>query len=217
MRIATKIIGIAASAALVAGAGAISVVPAQAAAAPKVTGKTIIDLKPAVAGALAAAGVGIRVTAPATFATSPKILIGFPVTGATATTVTHSGAVTFYSALNPAGVPGENPIITLGAGNTATITVSVGGTAVPLLDVKHVKTKSSSWKIDKSHKKWVVKRTTSIGGDVHLTSSQGIVDLVNEALGVTVFKAGMGMGTTRVTVNETANCKSNTVKGCKVA
>jgi hypothetical protein len=217
MNLSKKIISVAAGVALVAGAGLAASAPAQAKALPKTGGKTIIDFKPEVVGALVAAGITIEATAPATFVTSPKVMLGFPVTGATGDGITHSGSVTFKSTGNPAGIKGDNPVITLNDDNTATITVSVSGNPVPLLVVKHDKIKYSQWKIDKSHAKWIVKRTVAIGGAVHLTASQPIVDLLNSALSVTVFKADMGLGSSRTTVSEVKTCKANTVKACKAA
>ena len=217
MNFGKKLVSVAAGVALVAGAGLAASAPAQAKALPKTGGKTIIDFKPEVVGALVAAGITIEATAPATFVTSPKVMLGFPVTGATGDGITHSGSVTFKSTGNPAGIKGDNPVITLNDDNTATITVSVSGNPVPLLVVKHDKIKYSQWKIDKSHAKWIVKRTVAIGGAVHLTASQPIVDLLNGALGVTVFKADMGLGSSRTTVSEVKTCKANTVKACKAA
>ena len=196
MNLGKKIISVAAGVALVAGAGLAASAPAQAKALPKTGGKTIIDFKPEVVGALVAAGITIEATPPATFVTSPKVMLGFPVTGATGDGITHSGSVTFKSTANPAGIKGDNPIMTLNDDNTATITVSVSGNPVPLL---------------------VVKRTVAIGGAVHLTSSQPIVDLLNSAWGTTVFTADLGLGASRTTVSEVKTCKANTVKSCKAA
>ncbi len=220
MKLGTKIVSAVAGVALVAGAGLAATTPANAThgkGLPKTTGKTIIDFKPEIAAALVGAGIGIKATAPAEFVTSPKVMLGFPVTGSTGDGITHSGAVTFYSAANPTGVTGENPLITLNDDKTATITLSVGGNPVPLLVVKHDKVKYTEWKIDKSHKKWVVKRTVDLRGAVHLTSSQPIIDLLNGALGTTAFTADLGLGASNTKVTEVKTCKTNTVKGCKVS
>jgi hypothetical protein len=217
MNFGKKLVSVAAGVALVAGAGLAASAPAQAKPLPKTGGKTIIDFKPEIVGALVGAGISITAGSPATLATTPKVILGFPVTGASGNGITHSGSVTFASTANPAGIKGDNPVITLNDDNTATITVSVSGNPVPLLVVKHDKIKYSQWKIDKSHSKWIVKRTVAIGGAVHLTSSQPIVDLLNSALGVTVFKADLGLGASRTTVSEVKTCKANTVKACKAA
>lgn len=220
MSLTKKIVSVAAGVALVAGAGAIAASPVSASshkALPKTTGKTIIDLKPEIAAALAGAGIGIRATAPATFVTNPKVMIGFPVTGVKGNGISHSGAITFYSGANTTGVTGENPIITLNDDKTATITLSVSGSPIPLLYTKHEGVKYSSWKIDKSHSKWVVKRTVALAGDVHLTTNKAIVDLLNNALGTTAFVADLGLGTTRTTVTEIRTCKKNTTAACKAA
>ena len=211
MKLSKKIIGLAAATALVAGAGAMAATPATAAKAPKTSGKTILDIKKA-APALAAAGITITVDKPATFA---KGIIGFPVTG-DADTINHSGSVTFASTANPAGITGENPVIAIN-GNTATITLSVLGNPVPLLDVKHVKANKTKRKVVKGKKSWSVKYTTVIRGDLHLTSSQPIVDLFNSGLGVTIFEAGMGLGTTKTTIVETVQCAKPNAKSCKKA
>jgi len=220
MKLGTKIVSAVAGVALVAGAGLAATTPANAThgkGLPKTTGKTIIDLKPEIAAALVGAGIGIKATAPATFVTSPKVMLGFPVTGVEGNGISHSGSVTFYSTANPTGIQGDNPLITLNDDKTATITLSVGGNPVPLLVIKHDKLKYSTWKIDKSHKKWVVKRTVDIGGPVHLTSSQPIIDLLNGALGTTVFTADLGLGLASSKINEVKTCKTNTTKGCKVS
>lgn len=219
MKLSKKIVSLAAATALVAGAGALTAAPA-ATAAGKATqgGKTIIDLKSSVAKALTSAGITITPTKPATFA---KGIIGFPVTAfdlENAGTVDHSGAITFASKTNPTGVTGENPIFTMTGSNTATITVTALGNPVPLLDVKHVKMGNTTRKIDKSHKKkWVVKYTTVVRGDVHITNNQGVVDLLNSALSTTAFTADMGLGTLKTTLVETVPCSKPSNAGCKKA
>ena len=215
MNFGKKLVSVAAGVALVAGAGLAASAPAQAKPLPKTTGKTIIDFKPEVAAALLGAGIGITPGAPATFVTTPKIMLGFPVTGATGNGITHSGSVTFTSKANPTGVTGTNPVITLNDDNTATITVSVGGNPVDLLTIKHEKPKYTAWKIDKSHSKWIVKRTLDLRGAVHLAA--GMDGLLNQVLGVTVFTPDLGLGAANTKVTEVKTCKSNTVKACKAA
>ncbi len=215
MKLSKKILSLAAATALVAGAGAMAATPATAAKAPKQSGKTILDIKKA-APALAAAGITITATKPATFA---KGIIGFPVTSfdmETTDTINHSGSVTFASTANPAGITGENPVIAID-GNSATITLTVLGNPVPLLDVKHVKSNKTKRKVVKGKKSWSVKYTTVIRGDLHLTSSQPIVDLFNSGLGVSIFEAGMGLGTTKTTIVETVQCAKPNAKSCKKA
>lgn len=216
MKLGTKIVSAVAGVALVAGAGLAATAPAGAAPSkplPKTSGKTIIDLKPEVAVELVKAGISIEPVTPATLSTSPKVMLGFPVTGSTGNGISHSGGVTFKSTGNPVGVTGTNPVITLNDNKTATITVSVGTNKVPLLVIKHDKLKYSTWKIDKSHKKWIVKRTVDIGGPVHL--APGIDTILNGALVTTVFTPDMGLGLASTKVNEVKTCKSNTTKGCK--
>lgn len=218
MRITTKIISVAASVALVAGAGALAATPASAAKSlPKTSGKTILDLTPNVAAALTAAGIKISVVKPATLSTSPKVMVGFPVTGLDGASITHSGGVTFTSTGNPTGITGSNPIITPGDDNTATISLTVLGTPVDLLYTKHDGWKYGKWTTDKSHSKWIIKRTVTVKGDLHLTSSSAVVDLLNSVLVTTVFTPDMGLGTTRTTVNEVRICKANTTASCKKA
>lgn len=217
MNLGKKLVSVAAGVALVAGAGLAASAPAQAKPLPKTTGKTIIDFKPEIAVALVQAGIGIKAEAPATFVTSPKVMLGFPVTGTAGNGISHSGSVTFFSAANPTGVTGTNPVITINDDNTSTITLSVSGNPVPLLVVKHDKVKYSKWAIDKSHSKWIVKRTLDLGGAVHLTSSQPIIDLLNGALGTKAFTADLGLGAANTKVTEIKTCKTNTVKSCKAA
>lgn len=217
MNLGKKLVSVAAGVALVAGAGLAASAPAQAKPLPKTTGKTIIDFKPEIAAALVSAGIGIKATAPAEFVTSPKVMLGFPVTGATGNGISHAGAVTFFSAANPGGVTGENPVITLNDDKTSTITLTVLGNPVPLLVVKHDKPKYTAWKVDKSHSKWIIKRTLDLRGAVHLTSSQPIIDLLNGALGTTAFTADLGLGAANTKVTEIRTCKANTVKACKAA
>lgn len=215
MNLAKKLVSVAAGVALVAGVGLAASAPASAKPAPKTGGKTIIDFKPEVAVALVGAGISIEPVSPATFSTSPKVILGFPVTGVNGNGISHSGGVTFKSTGNPVGVTGENPQITLNDNKTATIAVSVGGNSVDLLTIKHDKVKYSKWKIDKSHKKWVVKRTVAFGGPVHL--APGVDGLLNQVLVTNVFTPDMGLGTTRTTVTEVKTCKKNSTKGCKVS
>ena len=66
MNFGKKIISVAAGVALVAGAGLAASTPVQAKAVPKTGGKTIIDFKPEIVGALLGAGISITATPPAT-------------------------------------------------------------------------------------------------------------------------------------------------------
>jgi hypothetical protein len=215
MKLGSKIISVAAAAALVAGAGAMAASPATAAHKKPFTGKTIIDFKPEVVVELVKAGIGIEATLPATFVTTPKVMLGFPVTGVKGNGVSHSGSVTFKSTGNPAGVTGANPQVTLNDDKTASVSITVAGIPDPVtvFTIKHNGVKYSQWKIDKSHTKWVVKRTLALRGAVHL--APGADGLLNAALVTKVFTPDMGLGASRTTITEIQNCKSNTVKGCK--
>lgn len=218
MKLGTKIVSVAAGVALAAGASMAVTVPAGAAPSkplPKTSGKTIIDFKPEVVVELVKAGISIEATAPATFVTTPKVMLGFPVTGTQGNGISHSGSVTFKSTGNPAGVTGSNPAITLNDNKTASVAITVAGIPDPVtvFTVKHNGVKYSKWKIDKTHTKWVVKRTLSLRGDVHL--APGADQLLNAALVTTVFTPDLGLGASRTTITEVVTCKSNTVKGCK--
>jgi hypothetical protein len=175
MNLGKKIVSVVAGVALVAGAGAIAAAPAQA--KPKTKGTTVISfdksLAPVVAGIVAVAPAKISGTR-----------LSFPVSKVAVNAVEHTGAIK----IGPTEV--SNPIIIIGEMNTASITVTSAAGSIELFTVKHFKktvnkkTKQQIWQ-----------------GDLHLTTNQIVVDILNQSAGAAVFTPDMGLGQIRTTIN----------------
>ena len=99
MNLSTKLISVAAAAALVAGAGAMAAAPATASGKAAIGGTTIIEVPLALVGAAQAAGVTIAPIAPSRAqATSDIVGVTFPITGpADDGALFHKGGLSFAS------------------------------------------------------------------------------------------------------------------------
>ncbi len=178
MKLTHKIVGLAAAAALVAGAG-LAAAPAATSATPSkaATGTTLISFKKELAPITA----GITPVDPAKKSGNR---LTFPVVDVTKNVIGHSGGITI------GGVTVSNPKITIdNKAKTASITVDSPLGVIELFTVKHLKTYNKT--------KTVVRQ-----GDLHLTSNQQIVDTLNTLVGAAVFTADMGLGQIRITVNK---------------
>lgn len=175
MNFTKKLVSVAAGVALVAGVG----MAAAPAATAKTTysGTTLISFKKSLAP-VAAAIVAVK---PAK-ASGTKLT--FPVSNVKGKDVFHKGAIKI------ATVEVSDPVITIGAGNTATITLTSALLGpIALFDVKHFKNSSKN----KNKQVWQ--------GDLHLTTNTIYVDALNAAVGQDVFTPGMGLGQIRTTIN----------------
>lgn len=175
MKLSTKIVTLAATAALIAGPAVAVAAPASAAPA-KVSGTTLISFKKVDAGILKL----IKPVAPAKYSMSK---FTFPVTGADGVVVTNSGGMKFGE------TPYTNPVMSINvAKKTAKITMTFEGGSVPVFTAKHFKTKADG------------PNGTVWQGDLHLTTNKTVVASLNLSLGVDSLTPGMGLGQIRVTI-----------------
>jgi hypothetical protein len=171
MNLSTKLISVAAAAALVAGAGAIAGAPAQA--KPKVTGTTVISFDKALAPVVA----GIVPVAPAK---KTGTQLSFPASKVTGNRVEHKGGIKIGA------LEASNPVIIIDTENsTAAINVTVAGNALPLFTIKNLKIRTDN----KKQQVWQ--------GFLHLTDNQLVVDALNASVGQAVFTPDMGLGRIR--------------------
>jgi len=178
VKLTHKIVGLAAAAALVAGAG-LAAAPAATSATPSkaATGTTLISFKKEYASLVA----GIAVVAPAK---KNKNNLTFPVSDVTRNVVSHTGGITLGS------VTITDPKITINArAKTATIVFTTPLGPLEIFTVKHLKTTNSA-------------KSTVHQGDLHLTANQQTVDTLNAVVGAAVFTPDMRLGQIRITVNK---------------
>ena len=229
MRITTKIIGVAASVALVAGAGALAASPAVASKhSGGIGGTTIIEVPTALISAAGAAGVAVSPIAPATAqATMDVVGVAFPIVGpATDGAVFHTGGLQFASSNTNVTLTATKPMIgwaTDGSSDDATITVTVGGipaghplasangSKLPVFDVKGYEMTIKKGKVTGKGKKWTRVDTITMTGPVTITTNATVVGALNGLLmkpGTTLFTAGMPFGTLDSVETVTHKCKS---------
>ena len=172
MKLTHKIVGLAAAAALVAGAG-LAAAPAATSATPakKATGTTLIsfkaeykDLYSKITGVAPAKVVGNKIT--------------FPIVDVTKNVIKHDGAISL------SGLEAQKPVITLGKNKTGVVSLYI-----PLLA-----TDSDLFEIKQLNDKGTYRE-----GHLHLTSTQATVDNLNAILGLSL-KAGADLGKIRITI-----------------
>ncbi|MGI9196724.1 MAG: hypothetical protein ACR2KE_04605 [Candidatus Nanopelagicales bacterium] len=231
MRITTKIVSIAASAALIAGAGAMAAAPAGAAGKlPQPQGSTVITVPIALITAATGAGVTIAPIEPAAAdATMENVAIDFPVTGPNADgAVYHLGGLGITSAKTSVNLTWSKPTIewpTSGDGKSAIIKGVIAGVPAgsgfealngqnaTLFDVKNMVIKDTKGKIVKNGKKGFKRTDTqTITGDVSVVDNKTVVDILNGLLGVPLFTAAMPFGSLESVSTVTHICK--TKKAC---
>lgn len=237
MRITTKIIGAAASVALVAG-GVLATAPAQA--APVVTGPTgdtVITVPMALVQAAATAGVDITAIEPAQAnATMDAVGVVFPVTGPAADgAVYHKGGLSLASSVTKITLTLTDPTIewpTSGDGTSAIIKGIVGGIPTgsgfeqlngqnaTIFDVKNMTLTNTVGKVTKVGKgkktRWTRTDTQTLTGDVNVVNNPTVVQILNGLLvgpGKTLFTAGMAFGKIDTEWSMKRTCK--TLKECK--
>lgn len=196
MRIASKIIGIAASAALVAGFGLAASAPAQSKINVKQSG-TIISFKKDLVSGLATQGVIISVKAPATW-NPAKAEVRFPITQVTDDAIFHSGTLIFTKGSTVIEMVNPTILTPVGATDFVVQATTALGPNTPILTLKNLKP-TSACKVDKSHKKYVKKTTTRVQANVHLTSDPAVIGALAGLLGP-AFTADLGLGQGRVTL-----------------
>lgn len=175
MHISRKLVSIAAGVTLVAGVG-MAAAPA-ASAKTKYSGTTEITLNQKVLQPFADAIAIIRP------ATSIRRGVSFPVTGVSSPEVFHRGA------LEVGDIRVSNPVIVVGDNNTAIVTATSPLGQVELFTIKKFSIRSDT------RKQQVWK------GNLHLTTNQTVVDLLNASGETDVFTPGMRMGAIKTTID----------------
>jgi len=205
MKITRRIVGVAAAAALVATGGIATITPAHA---YQMSGKTNISLKKDTVAQFAAAGVTMKANAPAK-RNGSKLM--FPVQAFGYNYADMSGGLTL-SGPSKATFVATNPEMSWHNKNGAIeFTTAIG--RIDLFRLGHVN-KNTNITFDKSHSKWVRKTTTEVTATMNLTSDKSVTDYINQRLGTTMFKPGLGMGRLRTTVVETVVCNVNNEQKC---
>jgi hypothetical protein len=233
MNRSTKLISVAAAAALVAGAGAMAAAPATASGKAAIGGTTIIEVPLALVGAAQAAGVTIAPIAPSRAqATSDIVGVTFPITGpADDGALFHRGGLSFASSNTNITLTASKPLIgwpTDGSSDDATISVTVGGIpdghpfasangqSLPVFDVKGYDRTIKKGKPKGKGKKWTRVDTITMTGPVTVTTNTTVVDVLNGLLmspGGTLFTPGMAFGTLNSVETITHRCTSQ--KACR--
>ena len=179
MNLTKKIVSLAAAAALVAGAGAMAATPATAKPKPKTKGITVISFDKALAPVVSK----IVTVAPAK---ASGTQLSFPVSKVVGNGVEHKGAI------KVGAVEAKDPIILINTetgGASVTLEI-VGLSRMEVFTIKNFKIRSD----DKKKQVWQ--------GFLHLTSDPIVVAAFNQQIGAEVFKADMGLGQIRTTINK---------------
>ncbi|MBM3689842.1 MAG: hypothetical protein FJW80_09375 [Actinobacteria bacterium] len=174
MNFTKKLVSVAAGVALVAGVG----MAAAPAATAKTTysGTTLISFDKKLATVVG----GIVAVTPAK---KSGTKLTFPVTNVKGTMVYHKGAI------KVGAVEVSDPVIVIGANDTASITVTSALGSIELFTIKNFKIRTQS----KKQQVWQ--------GFLHLTTNTLVVDTLNSAVGADVFTPDMGLGQIRTTIN----------------
>ena len=205
MKITRRITGVAAAAALVAAGGIATITPAHA---YTMNGKTNISLKKDTVSDFAKAGVTMKANLPAK-RNGSKLM--FPVQAFGYNYADMSGGITL-SGPSKATFVATNPEMSWRNKNGAIeFTTAIG--RIDLFKLGHVN-KNVNVTFDKSHSSWVRKTTTEVTATMNLTSDKSVTDYINQRLGTTMFKPGLGMGRLRTTVVETVVCNVNNEQKC---
>jgi hypothetical protein len=231
MNVIRKLVSIAATAALVAGAGTIAAPPASAKVKRTISGSTILNVPKALIGQAVAAGVTIAPIAPARpEATTDNVAIDFPVTWPNADGILpHKGGLSFASSITEVKLTFSNPAIEYATGggpvDTAVIAGTIGGIPegnplaslngkpVQLLDVKNFKMKWNVSRPKKVGKKYQKTLTQTMSGDVFVSSDGVIIGDVNALMGAPLLTAGMPFGDLKTKWSVNVTC--DTLKECK--
>lgn len=225
MRITTKIVGVAAATALIAGAG-LAAAPAQAKTTSKVAGSTGITVPIDLITAAAGAGVTVAPIAPATAsAISGAVILGFPVARPTEDGVLpHKGGFSLSTSAMTLTV--SQPSITYATSGATTAQISgivggipdgnpfagLNGKPATLFDVSNFVIKNTVSKVTGKGKSWKRVYTQTMTGDVKVVNNQAVVDIVNGLLGVPLFQPGMDFGSLNTKWTNTKTC--TTKKEC---
>lgn len=204
MKLAKKLVSVAAAAALVAGAGMAASAPASAKLDKKAS-STSITLDKTILGVLSQQGITISAVAPAKW-NAKKGQITFPVTGVTAEGITHSGGLTFTKDGNPLSV--TNPVIQTPVGATSfNVQVTTAGLGdISLLTLRDPSPKETC-KVTGKGKKWTKTIMTRISAKVHLTSDPVVIGALQQLLSP-ALTADLLLGKGLVKIDDATNSKT---------
>jgi hypothetical protein len=224
MHVGKKIVSIAAAAALVAGAGALTAAPASAKVkAPTVTGSTDLTVPLTVVTDAMAQGVTISPIAPAqVLATMETATLEFPVRYRRGDGIIgHRGGLSFASDNTGITIGLTNPDITWGTGQfpvqraQVSFTNKLNGAIVTILDVRNIDITSKLGKPVKDGKSgWKRTDRVTFTGDAFIVNNPVAVKVFNEAMDAEIFTPGMAFGTIDSSSAITVYCK--TKKDCTV-
>jgi len=218
MNLGRKIISVAAAAALIAGAGTLAAAPA--AAKTKLIKKgssTTITFDKAILGALSQSGITVSAEKPAKW-NAAKGQITFPVTGvADGGAIIHSGGLTFTKDGGAPLTVTDPVIVPAPEGGRAEILVSSELTPdpIPLLVLKDLTGKAKG-KVTGKSKKWLKKCTYRAQGQVHLTSNELVIGILQSLLSP-AFTADLklGAGVNVLVIETTSKDKKKPGKKCE--
>jgi hypothetical protein len=231
MNLSKKVVSVAAAAALVVGAGAITAAPASAKVKRTISGSTIVNVPFALIAQAGEAGVDIAPIKPARAeVTTDVVAVDLPVTWPkTDGVLPHKGGLSFASSVTGVTLTFSNPVIEYATGggpvDTAVIAGTIGGIpegnplaglngkSVQLLDVKNFKLKWNVSKPKKVGKKYQKTITQTMSGDVFVSSNGDIIGGVNTLMGTPLLTAGMPFGDLKTKWSVNVTC--DTLKECK--
>ena len=224
MHVRRKIVSVAAAAALVVGAGAVTAAPAAAKVkTPTAKGQTDLTVPLATVADAAAKGVTISPVAPAqVLATMDTATLEFPVRYRRGDGIIgHRGGLSFASDNTGITVELVNPDITWGTGESpvqraqVSFTNTLNGAYVTILDVRNIDITSKLGKAVKDGKSgWKRTDRVTFTGDAFIVNNPVAVKIFNEAMDAEIFTPGMAFGTIDSSSDITVYCK--TKKACTV-
>ncbi|MFM9134524.1 MAG: hypothetical protein ACKOT0_03685 [bacterium] len=205
MKITRRIVGVAAAAALVAAGGVATISPAYA---YTMDGKTNVSLKKDTVALFANAGVTMKANPPAK-RNGSKLM--FPIQAFGYNYADMAGGLTLGGPSKATFVATNPEMSWRNKNGHIEFTTAIG--RIDLFDLSHVN-KNVQITFDKSHRQWIRKTTTVVTATMNLTKDQSVINYINNRLGTSIFKAGLGMGKLRTTVLETDVCKVNDERQC---
>ena len=218
MHMSSKIVGLAAAAALVAGAGALTAAPASAKPkTPTMTGSTGLTVPLGLVAGATEKGVTISPIEPAqVLATMNTATLEFPVTYRRGDGIIgHKGGLSFASSNTGITIELIDPAITWGTGPSpvkraqVTFTNVLNGTTVTFLDVRNVEITSKSGKPVKAGKSgWKRTDAGTFAGDAFIANNPVGVKVFNEAMDGEILTPGMAFGSIESSYSTTYYCKS---------
>lgn len=230
MNLSNRLVSLGAAAALLAGAGAMSAMPASAKIQRTISGGTVIDVPLPLVTQAATAGVIIDTVKPAKAEpTMDTVSIYFPATfPETDGVLPHGGGLSLASSKSGVTLTLSNPWIeyATSGGDTANISGVVGGIPpenplakqlngqrIDFLNVANFKINWKTSKVRKVGKKYQKTITQTMSGDVTMTSNAVIVGGLNTLMGVEIFTAGSPFGQLGTKWSVKITC--DTLKECK--